>query len=287
MTQDKLREETVRANIPNVRVNAYYPRAATPGEISDLHYHDEIEFLPIYEGTFCCTVYGQPWYATAGDVIFINARVPHATSTPTGARSGLLQLREKDFMDSEVARVVRYPARMQSLAETAVHVIRDPSFFATVDDLLQEAERQESAYGMMIRGDLLRILGFLYRAGILSDGARLYETKSVQKILPALTYINEHYADPLTLDEVSALLRFDRSYFCRLFKEAIGATFTEYLGFVRIAKAEVMLARTHDSILDISAAVGFSSVSYFNRTFKRYLKCSPHTYRTAKYCPNM
>ena len=83
------------------------------------------------------------------------------------------------------------------------------------------------------------------------------------------------------------MLNFDPSYFCRIFKQATGATFTEYINFVRVCKAERMLARSDVSILDISEAVGFSSVSYFNRIFKKYKSCSPRFYRGAKYGENI
>ena len=138
-----------------------------------------------------------------------------------------------------------------------------------------------------MRANILKILGLLYREGILSDGEQFYASSSVQKILPALIHINQHYSEDITLEEISAMLGFDRSYFCRIFKSAIGATFTEYLNFVRVCKAEKMLSSTSDSILEISANVGLSSVSYFNRLFKKYKNCSPSFYRSARYCNNI
>lgn len=58
----------------------------------------------------------------------------------------------------------------------------------------------------------------------------------------------------------------------------IGNTFTEYLNFVRICKAEHML-RSGSSISDAAYVVGFSSLSYFNRVFKKYKFCSPSDYK--------
>ena len=107
--------------------------------------------------------------------------------------------------------------------------------------------------------------------------------RDVQKILPVLSYVNTNYAEALKLSEVAAMLSFDESYFCRIFKNATGATFTEYLNFVRISKAEKLLKKTHQSILEISEAVGFSSVSYFNRIFKKYHLASPRAYRGMLY----
>ena len=283
MKDRTMREETIRANLPTVNLYVSEGAEGEAGPAAALHYHDEIELLPVMSGTFCCLANGEEYRAEAGEVIFINARVPHETFSPVRHHYGLIQFREQDFTESEAARVVRYYVRMQS-GETAARVIDDPAFFATACDLLKESTRRDVAYEIMVRADMLRILGHLYRAGILSDGAELYEARHIQKILPALEYINAHYADPLTLESVSSMLGFDRSYFCRLFREAIGTTFTDYLGFVRVTRAESLLARTEDSILDISAAVGFSSVSYFDRIFKRYRKCSPRSYRSVRYC---
>ena len=59
-------------------------------------------------------------------------------------------------------------------------------------------------------------------------------------------------------------------------------TVTEYLNFVRICKAEKLLSSSEKSILEISEAVGFSSISYFNRVFKRVRSSSPGSYRKLK-----
>jgi AraC-like DNA-binding protein len=55
------------------------------------------------------------------------------------------------------------------------------------------------------------------------------------------------------------------------------------LNFVRIYNAEKLLVRTDLPILDISMEVGFSSISYFNRMFRRFKSCSPNHYRHAQY----
>ena len=177
--------------------------------------------------------------------------------------------------------------RFRPEAYYPVKVFKNPEIYKAIELLfIEEAEKRE-AYEVFMRSYILRILGLLYRDGVLTDAERVYNTREVQKILPILSYINTNYAENITLEEASELLSFDQSYFCRIFKIATGATFTEYLNFVRICKAEKMLSRTKESILEISEAVGFSSVSYFNRIFKKYRNCSPRLYRTAKYCPNM
>ena len=85
------------------------------------------------------------------------------------------------------------------------------------------------------------------------------------------------------LSTLSELCGLSEGYFCRQFKNATGSTPMEYLNFVRIYHAEKLLVRSAMPILDVSMEVGFSSVSYFNRMFRRFKGCAPNSYRNAQY----
>ena len=279
-------QQTVRHNIPRVPLMASGGREQPChiGSHCALHYHDEMEFLIVYEGEFVAIIDNKEYTAKAGEVIFINSGVPHTTRCDKeNTHTGILQFRLKDFTESEIERIVRYSVKYRSYIGERVRVISSPEFYNAIEEVIDEARETKSAYEMLVKSGIFRTLGYLYRLGYLADGLELYQRKEVQKILPALTYINEHYAEDITLEDVSAHLGFNPSYFCRIFKNATGATFTEYLNFVRVCKAERMLARTQDSILEIAGAVGICSVSYFNRIFKKYHSCSPSLYRQAQY----
>lgn len=280
-----MRNEIVKRNVTKMSIFAGPGAIMHEGRrISTLHRHEELEFLPIYQGCFhCYSENGTRYDATEGDVIFVNSGVPHATACEDETRCGLLQFKQKDFLDTEIERVIRYSTRLDSLSEDGVRVLRDPALFSAINTVFTEIAEKKIAYEMFAKARVYDILGILYRGGILSDAERVYNSKEVQKILPALSYINEKYAEDIDLSEISTLLGFDPSYFCRIFKSAIGATFTEYLNFVRICKAEKMIAKGENSILEIADAVGFSSVSYFNRIFRKYHSCSPSYYRTVQY----
>ena len=83
---------------------------------------------------------------------------------------------------------------------------------------------------------------------------------------------DSQYGVKYQLDDLSKLLNLNQSYFCRLFKQATNSTFIEYLNFVRVCKAEKLLFTTNKTVSEISMDVGFSSVSYFNRVFKKIKK---------------
>ena len=279
-----MRNEIVKSNIPKTTIHALYTKTlATAGPASTVHYHDELEFIVIFEGTFSCTVDGKDYIAKGGEVIFINSRIPHSTYKLTECMTGLIQFKESNFIDTEISHIIKYSARLRDREREPVQILSSPELFEAATKLLEEAASGKSASDLYIKSYIYYIMGYLYRNEIMSDREEFYKTKEVQKILPALSYINDRHSEDITLDEVSALLGFDPGYFCRIFKSATGATFTEYLNFVRVSKSEKHLINSNMSILEISEAVGFSSVSYYNRIFKKYHNCAPSLYRKAKY----
>lgn len=281
-----MKEQNIKFNIPKL---AIFAKGAIQdnkiGRISDLHYHDELEFLNIHSGRLSCRVDGVDYFAEAGEIVFVNAGIPHETfSYDDTTRYTLVQFRESQFVNTEIRKIIKYSVKFQSWEGAPVRILHSEDLSRALEDIVTECEGAARAYEILVRSHILRIIGTLYREKILYDGEEAFATDAVQKILPALTYINTNYQEDIRLENMSALLGFDRSYFCRIFKLATGATFTEYLNFVRICKAEKLLATTSDTVLDISADVGFSSVSYFNRIFKKYKNSSPGIYRSAKYC---
>lgn len=282
-----MKNEQVRSNIPKMAVHVSLRRhdnsKTDASSICALHYHDELELILIREGEFVTIVDDVEYVLHAGDVVFINSGVPHSTYATTTVESGLIQFRENDFFNTDITKIIKYSVKFNNLNDSKIRVIRNAELYDSIDRILREYAERRPAYEIFIRSEIYKILALLYRMNVLVDTEQFFQTKEVQKILPALEYVNRNYNEEISLESVSVMLGFDPSYFCRIFKTATGATFTEYLNFVRICKAEKMLARTNNSILEISETVGFSSVSYFNRVFKKYRNCSPRGYRLAEY----
>ena len=97
----------------------------------------------------------------------------------------------------------------------------------------------------------------------------------------ALTFIAEHSAEEITLEDAAREAGLSRYYFCRLFRRETGATFLNYLRHQRIRQAEALLANRHMRITDVAYTVGFRDLSHFDRTFRRVAGRSPSEYRAS------
>lgn len=96
-----------------------------------------------------------------------------------------------------------------------------------------------------------------------------------------LFFINSHYMDPITLDEVADAVGLSKYYLSRNFKKMTDCSFCEYLNNKRVDAAAEMLTRSDNSVTFIALQAGFQSISSFNRIFKDVKGCSPKQYRAS------
>ena len=98
----------------------------------------------------------------------------------------------------------------------------------------------------------------------------------------AILYIEEHYNENITLDDLAASIHLSKSECCRCFKRTLQLTPFEYLLRYRIFRAANMLKMNGPhtcSMSSLAFSVGFNNASYFNKVFKQYLHCTPSEYK--------
>ena len=98
-------------------------------------------------------------------------------------------------------------------------------------------------------------------------------------ILKAKELIANRIDEKITLKEVSNEVHVSVFYFCNLFKKTTGMTFTEYVNRQRVELAKDELKNTEKTITEIAYAVGFQSLSQFNRSFLKFAGEPPREYR--------
>ena len=100
-------------------------------------------------------------------------------------------------------------------------------------------------------------------------------------VLQAKKWLELHYFEAVTMSNVAKAVHLSSPHFCRNFHRVVGTTFTEFLARTRIARARQLLAHTQITIAETAFAVGFQSISQFNRTFRKLAGQSPTKYRLA------
>jgi AraC-like DNA-binding protein len=106
-----------------------------------------------------------------------------------------------------------------------------------------------------------------------------FDEKGNKRMNDVYNYIRENYYKPISLERISKIARMSPFAFSRYFKRNCGAGFVEYLNRVRTNKACYLLRETDYQINEIAAECGFTSMSNFNKQFRKTEGLSPRDYR--------
>ena len=199
---------------------------------------------------------------------FSETVVPVRTGNRVIALLHIGQVRLRAPTDNDVQRVVRLSSR--PVTETAAGQMKaalwqtryiDPARYASFVQLLEIFSRQFSDWYVL--------------------NAPTKRPTEPGAILRAREWIGAHYHEPLTLTKMAQVAQMSSSHFCRSFHCTTGLKFREFLSRTRIARVRQLLADPHNAIAESALAVGFQSISQFNRTFHQLVGQSPSEYRAA------
>lgn len=92
-------------------------------------------------------------------------------------------------------------------------------------------------------------------------------------------YIQEKYQDDISMQDAANAMNYSDAYFCKLFKQCFGKSFTTYLMEYRVNEARKLLHQPTVNVREVSRAVGYLDSNYFAKVFKRVTGLSPSEYR--------
>jgi AraC-like DNA-binding protein len=246
------------------------------------HYHVEMELTAFTagEGTFFVGDHIGPF--AAGEVVLLGENLPHYWHA-RGSCAGLSV--QWNFPPEHAFWAFPESAPIADLFQEAGHGLRFTG--KTAAAALAAMREIAFATGLDRLSLLLRLFSLLAnapRAERASLSLRSFSlppnSKHQQAISEAVRYLLANYRNEIRLEEVLQLTRLSKATFARQFKRHSGKSFRDFVSDLRLQSARRELAETDRSVLEIALSCGFGEVSFFNRLFRRTLRCSPSEYRT-------
>ena len=112
-----------------------------------------------------------------------------------------------------------------------------------------------------------------------SSFAKVEVVSESKRILKVKNYIDEHYKDDLSLEQLADIVGMTPTAFSRYFKQRTAKNISEYIVDIRLGHSARLLVDTSDSVSEICWATGFNTLSNFNRLFRKRKGCSPTEFR--------
>ena len=164
------------------------------------------------------------------------------------------------------------------LSRQGIYSLADPGLFLSHLSALEQLASVSKPQHILCSKELYSLLLDL------SGGVRRLPMSQAEEgsglVKEIILYLEDHFAQDLSLDDLSAHFHKTPEYLCSVFKSVTGETIMHYLRRIRIHHAKVLLMESPDTgIKDISRSCGFSSVSYFGRVFRETTGYTPQGYR--------
>jgi AraC-like DNA-binding protein len=280
--------ENVRHGTPDFPVGFY--RTATPQDFQDMpfHWHEEMEFT-LVRGSLSYSIDLTTLEVEDGDLLLIPPDTLHSAHQ-IGEREAVTDavvfhlstvgLGGGDACDQRFIR----PLREGRLILPPVVRKGDPFYGELLECFHRLWECRESTLPyreLVFRAWAFRLIQLLWQS-VGEAGKPLPKRMThpyEEKLKLALAYMQEHYAESITVGELADLCGFSQVHFMNVFKEAIGATCIQYLIEYRLAQAAARLQESDQPVTQIALDTGFQNISYFNRSFKNHYHVTPTAYR--------
>lgn len=238
-----------------------------------MHWHGHMEILYFRKGGASIYCGGEEYLTKDGDMVIANAN----------------DLHRGDFRESGVHYFcIQIPPEFFSWPGTdhryilQTYISGDTLLGELVGNIYSAYWKKENGYKHATLGHTFHLIAYLirhYSAQILDEREFAARSRKLENINKLIDYVEINYAEAMTTQMAASITHLSEYYFCHLFKERMGISFTSYLNDIRIRKAASLLSSSRLSITEIAAAVGFSDVNYFSRLFKKKNGVSPRYYR--------
>lgn len=259
----------------------FQPPSSIP---TKMHFHNCIEIGICHKGKQNLYIEDRHMIFEEGDICIIPPYTMHITSSDSKSPEEISceylyfipEFFLKDLSPDKLPDELLWYRQINE--QTIFHQKDIPEISYILSAILQESRRKDSYYNYCIHGQIHMLLIWLER---LTSPTKISEINFTQNspISPAITYINNHFSESISIKELATLCHMSTSTFHSNFEKLIQRTPSEYLRHIRLEYACELLYSTEKSILDISLECGFSSVSNFNRYFRKVYKKSPREWR--------
>ena len=246
----------------------------------ETHEHSAVEVILTLEGQVEMVLNDTYYLVRKGEVLIIPPDTPHSLNMGEGSSRYLYLFEPEAIFDMrDIKALAQQFARPFYLHDGSDAHTRIRELLLKVMDAYEKKEIMWNTvcYGYFLR--MYAILGQHYLARLrVRQGEQAHHVDS-EVITAAMGYINSHYQEDLSLDDVAAFAGFSRYYFSRSFKKQTGYSFKDYLSQKRMQVAMDLLIRTNRPMKDVAIDSGFGSVATFNRVFRESKGCTPTQYR--------
>ena len=261
-------------------IEYYYLIPEHPQYVMKPHWHNEMEIIKVHSGIFNLHLNGISYTLTKGDIIFVECGTLHSGEPEECVYEcvvfDLSMLRRgKDKVSSYISPFIDGRCGLNCIIPE-----KSSSVYLAASSLFSVTKEAKEFYELETYNILFKIFSEAYKTGIVSYINKNPQTlKKNHTVINLLDWIEDNYAENITLKKLSEISNLSEKYICRIFKEYTSKTPIDYINELRIDSACHEMIFNRKSVTESAIICGFNDLSYFSKIFKRYKNITPQKYK--------
>ena len=224
---------------------------------------------------------GTTYFLKKGDCVFIDCRKAYSHRTGVSDSADTEKVNKLWSLQWCHFYAPFLPAVYEKYKERGGRPVFHPKNLAKFRELFSEvyllASSSDYIRDMRLNEKLSMLLTMLMEESWHPEDSMV--SKKRMELTKLKEYLDEHYTEKISLDELAIHFFINKYYLTKIFKETYGTTINSYIIAKRITRAKQMLRFTDMTLEEIAIAVGMNGGNYFSRMFKKIEGISPREYR--------
>lgn len=233
-----------------------------------LHFHNGFEIGVCVEGEGLFIIANRVYSFSENCIVFIPADQPHIAQSP-------------DDKPSKWKYITIDPHALTIGDTFAGNMIKSEEMASLALMIFREAERKEDGWRTVTDG-LLNALIVMARRSDPGPHTSVRISCSGESIYPAIRFILNNYKEEIRIAELAKMCGYSLSHFRKVFREETGMSPLDYMTNLRLNMASILLRTRERHVSDIAVETGFTSLSSFNRSFRKKYGIPPTEWRKQK-----
>lgn len=240
------------------------------------HTHSFTEILFVTDGKGHATVKGEDRTVGKGDILIYNANAVHQEFSSDSDPMEVFFFAVDKFNITDLEPNCLLPERYDFVVHSGdMYEV----FEETARTLVHEMERKERFYQEIAKNAARAFIMYLFRLLNRTDSNIAIGKSEVCST--AMAYIDDHFTEPLTLDDIAGACYVSKYYLSHIFAKEAKMSIFQYIAKRRVDEATRLLASGSLPINEIAEMCGYSDFSYFCHSFKKAVGQTPMQYRKA------
>ena len=257
-------------------------RYSESGFYIDPHFEHRYQGIVVLKGRVNYHVGEQSYLLTPGDMIVLNTLENHTLEVLEYPYERYIFQIAPAFFQHELQFpeiISIFVCRTPGFSH-ACRIPADlwPSFCRNLQEMDGEYQNQNTYWKLMVGCKLRQLFIPLFRAlpeafSPVKPGANTALVFEVQN------YLNQHYQEDLSMEQLAAQFFVNKSYLSHLFKAVTGYSVKQFLIALRLNCAKALLVQTDETVSEIAGRCGYTDFAHFSRLFRKNENCSPSEFR--------